>query len=101
MFPLPLSFFPTALEVEQEELRYRLGRALDFLGDLGSSLAERLDDVPYRIRDVVGFGVCRGAATTLLFGELHSNCSLWEVVGPPSALLDEGLGRCWGIMMRQ
>jgi hypothetical protein len=80
------------LEVELEELRYRLGEALDFVGALGSSLAERLDDIPYRIWDVVGFDVCQGAAMTLLFGELYSNCSLREVIGPPSALLDEGLG---------
>jgi hypothetical protein len=48
--PLLLSFFTTTLEVELEELRCCLGRALDFVGARGSSLVERLDNVPCRVR---------------------------------------------------
>lgn len=40
---------------------------------------------------VVGFGVHQGATAALLVGELRSDCSLREVIGPPSALSDEGL----------
>jgi hypothetical protein len=44
----------TALETELEELRSRLGRALDFVGAHGSSLVGRLDDVPRCVRGVAG-----------------------------------------------
>jgi hypothetical protein len=45
LFPLPsLLSLLTALEVELEELRRHLGRALDFVRARGSSLLEHLDD---------------------------------------------------------
>lgn len=41
---------------ELEELRCRLGQTLDFVGACNSFLAERLDNVPCRVRGV-GFSV--------------------------------------------
>ena len=79
------------MEVELEELRYRLGQALDFVRAHGFSLTERLDNVPCRIGGVVCLDMHRGATTALLVGELQTGCSLREVVGPPLALSDEGL----------
>jgi hypothetical protein len=93
--------FSIALEVELEELCCRLGQSLNFVGDHSYSLVERFDNVPCRIRGVVGFDVRQGAAVTPLVGELQSSCSLWEVVGPPSTLLDEGRRRCWSVLMRR
>lgn len=75
--------FRTSLEAELEELRYRLGRALDFIGAHSSSLAERLDNVSCHVQGVVGFGVSRGAVVALLVGELRFGCRLWEVIDPP------------------
>jgi hypothetical protein len=46
------------LEAKLEELRCHLGRALNFVGAHGSSLVERLDNVPRCVRGVVGLGVC-------------------------------------------
>jgi hypothetical protein len=53
-----------------------LGRALDFIGARGSSLVERVDDVPCRVRGIVGLGARGGAPATLLVGELRTCCDL-------------------------
>lgn len=77
MFPLLLSLFLLiALEVELEELCYRLGQALDFVGVRGSSLEEHLDNVPCRDRGVIGFGVWQGISVVLHVAELLIVCSL-------------------------
>lgn len=52
---------------------------------------EHVDDVPHRVRGVVGLGVRRGTAVALLIGEHRIGYDLQEVIGRPSALLDEGL----------
>jgi hypothetical protein len=79
------------LEAELEELRCCLGQALDFVWAHGFSLTECLDNVSCRIGCVVFLGMHQGATAVLLVGELQTGYSLREVIGPPLALLDEGL----------
>jgi|UPI000221C7F1 hypothetical protein len=80
-----------ALKAELRELHLHLSRALDFVGARGSSLVERVDDVPRRVRGVVGLGVHWGATMALLIEELRTSYDLEGVIGPPSALPDNGL----------
>jgi hypothetical protein len=60
--------FFTSFGNELEKLSCCLGQALDFVGARSSSLVERLDSVSCCIQDVVGFGVCWGAAMAPLIG---------------------------------
>lgn len=102
MVPLPLSSsLLTALETEIEELLSHLGRVLDFIGVRGSSLVGRLDDVPRCVRGVAGLGTRQGVATTMHVGELWTDYNLRGVIGPPSALPDEGLKEVLEFMTMQ
>lgn len=64
-------------------LCHRLGQVQDYVGAHDSSLVERLDNFMCHIRDIVDFGVHRGAVVALLIGELLSGCGLHDDVDPP------------------
>ena len=76
---------------ELEKLCHRLGQLLDYIGAHDTSLVERLDKAPCCIWDIINFGVHRGAAVALLMEEICTSHHLWDIIGPPSSLLDEGL----------
>lgn len=46
-----------ALEAELQELNHRVGQVIECVGARGSSLEERLDDIPECVRDIVDFGI--------------------------------------------
>jgi hypothetical protein len=58
------------------ELRCHLGRALDFVGARGSSLVERVNNVPRCVRSTIGLGARRGAIAALLVGGFKTGCNL-------------------------
>jgi hypothetical protein len=91
---IPVSPLHSTLEAELEKLLHRAGLIVEYVGAHGSTLAEHLDNVPCCVRDIIDFGIHRGAAIVLIIGEVRSGCTLRCVVGPPSHLSDEGL-RWW------
>lgn len=54
-------------------------------------MVDHVDNVSCRVRDIFDFSVHRGATVAMLVGEICSSCSLRDIVGPPSSLLDGGL----------
>jgi len=45
----------------------------------GNTVAARLEDIPNRVREVAGHGVCRGAAVALAIAQLESSHDFLQI----------------------
>lgn len=50
-----------------------------------------MDNILCRVRDIVDFGIHRGVAAAFLVRGSLVHCGLYDVVGPPLSLRDDGL----------